>query len=391
MLNNETTCKPIECLKDVLEWTGDNKRKYVVRKLNLIKKEEIEDEKDKKMKTILCHDMKNNYLEDKYIQGANSNSGYRFYNWNLIENFIYFSHHFITIPPESWINASHSNNVPMLGTLITEHTQGFNLCENLFKDKSKVDLFVSKLCDITLFYGFDGWLLNIENAIEPDRIENLIYFINKLVSQLRLIDSSRYKVIWYDSVINNGKLKWQNELNELNKCFFNQSDSVFINYTWNENNLLNCVTNSGERQNDVYVGVDVFGRNCYGGGGFSCNVAFEEISKKKLNAALFAPGWVLECNDENNFVENENKFWNLLEPYLFKRKFQELPLVSTFNQGCGEYFFINGQKIESDIGKWFNLNLQTLQPSIDNQFKWIFNDSFYGKLFIILVYVSFIL
>ena len=140
--------------------------------------------------------------------------------------------------------------------------------------------------------------------------------------------------------------------------------------------------NSKERKNDVYVGVDVFGRNCFGGGGFSCNVAFEEISKKKLNAALFAPGWVLECNDEDKFVENENKFWSLVESFVHKKKYKELPLVSTFNQGCGEYFFVNGLKIDSAIGKWFNLNLQTLQPSLNDQFKWIFNDSFYGNFFL---------
>ena len=135
----------------------------------------------------------------------------------------------------------------MLATLITEHIQGFNLCENLFKNKTKIDIFVSKLCDITVFYGFDGWLLNIENKIESGRIENLIYFINKLVNVLRSIDSSRYKVIWYDSVINNGNLSWQNELNELNECFFNESDSIFINYTWKDGNLLNC--------NNLYLNV----------------------------------------------------------------------------------------------------------------------------------------
>ena len=62
MQNNKTTCKPIECLNDVLEWNGDNKRKYIIRNLKLSKKEDEEDGSNKKMKIILCHDMKNNYL-----------------------------------------------------------------------------------------------------------------------------------------------------------------------------------------------------------------------------------------------------------------------------------------------------------------------------------------
>lgn len=377
---NSTTCKPIECLNDVLNWTRDNKRNYVTRKLKLSDntRRRREDDKEKKVKVILCHDMRNNYLEDKYFQGVNAKNGYRFYDWNQIEYFIYFSHHFITIPPESWTNASHCNNVPMLATLITEHIQGFDLCEKLFSDKSLIDKFVSKLVDITLFYGFDGWLLNIENKIREEQIGNLIYFIKLLVNALRTLDSSRYKVIWYDSVINNGSLHWQNELNELNECFFNETDSIFINYTWKEENLSNSFTNAKDRLNDVYVGVDVFGRNCFGGGGFSCNVAFAEIAKKRLNAAIFAPGWVVECNDEEKFVENEQKFWLLLEPYTAKQKLKYLPLVSTFNQGCGEFFTIKGLKIDSGIGSWFNLNLQTLQPSSNNQLKWCFDDSFYA-------------
>jgi hypothetical protein len=49
-----------------------------------------------------------------------------------------------------------------------------------------------------------------------------------------------------------------------------------LNYTWKEDNLKKSVENAGARCLDVYVGVDVFGRNCYGGGGFnSCQVKLD--------------------------------------------------------------------------------------------------------------------
>ena len=44
----------------------------------------------------------------------------------------------------------------------------------------------------------------------------------------------------------------------------------------------------------VYVGVDVFGRGCMGGGGFQCNQALREIRKRGMSVAIFAPGWTYE-------------------------------------------------------------------------------------------------
>lgn len=157
------------------------------------------------------------------------------------------------------------------------------------------------------------------------------------------------QVIWYDSVTIEGKLTWQNELNEFNRykwghsplaslswlrlcslqgkfdldhsqtevifafcvsdgpsldkkvttygmrspinlygdkkspthtrlwdtflffcsIFFDECDAIFLNYTWNNENLINSALNSRGRLQDVYVGVDVFGRGMIGGGGYN--------------------------------------------------------------------------------------------------------------------------
>ena len=58
---------------------------------------------------------------------------------------------------------------------------------------------------------------------------------------------------------------------------------------------------------DVFVGVDVYGRGCFGGGGFNCIEAFELLNEKGLNIALFAPGWLHEANDEKDFIKNSEK------------------------------------------------------------------------------------
>lgn len=43
---------------------------------------------------------------------------YYFYHWQYIEAFVYFSHHFVTIPPATWTNAAHRHGVLSMGTII---------------------------------------------------------------------------------------------------------------------------------------------------------------------------------------------------------------------------------------------------------------------------------
>lgn len=396
-ISQYVSCKPISSLSDLMNWPftiNDNKCE-LSRKFNVeaLKKTYHTENPNTKKKIIVCHDMKNNYLEDKYFQGFNIANGFSFYHWNLIDMFIYFSHHFVTIPPESWINSAHTNNVRILGTFITEFNDGIKICNEFLGDQTKIDLVVAKLVEITLYYGFDGWLINIENEIQ--NVDNLKYFVKSLTQSLKKIDSELYKVVWYDSVIKTGKLRWQNELNELNKEFFDLTDAFFVNYTWKDINLENTKKNALERLSDVFVGVDVFGRGCLGDGGFNTNVAFDAISKYDMNVALFAPGWLHECQNPNDFIQNCEKFWKLLEAYTQRHELLDLPIVSSFTHGCAKNFFINGKSINTpnkfspnssndntSIG-WYNLNLQSLIPSIsvnypDALVEWCYEDAFYG-------------
>lgn len=54
------------------------------------------------------------------------------------------------------------------------------------------------------------------------------------------------------------------------RIFFDACDGIFLNYNWSIADLQHSLYLSGsERQHDVYVGVDVFGRGCFGGGGWN--------------------------------------------------------------------------------------------------------------------------
>lgn len=63
-------------------------------------------------------------------------------------------------------------------------------------------------------FKLDGWFLNVENKIEQP--EKLKYFVKTLTETLHNRKSESL-VIWYDSVIENGALAWQNELNASNR------------------------------------------------------------------------------------------------------------------------------------------------------------------------------
>lgn len=62
----------------------------------------------------------------------------------------------------------------------------------------------------------------------------------------------------------------------------------------------------------MYVGVDVFGRGCPGGGGWNTREAMQMIADAGLSAALFAPGWVFEeLPEKDKFHENQLRFWGM--------------------------------------------------------------------------------
>lgn len=65
----------------------------------------------------------------------------------------------------------------VLGTLITEWDAGRDACRQLFADEQTAKHAATQLADIALYFGFEGWLINIENDLDADVIHNVIYFL----------------------------------------------------------------------------------------------------------------------------------------------------------------------------------------------------------------------
>uniref|UniRef100_A0A8C5GPA7 Cytosolic endo-beta-N-acetylglucosaminidase n=1 Tax=Gouania willdenowi TaxID=441366 RepID=A0A8C5GPA7_GOUWI len=314
-------------------------------------------------RTLVSHDMMGGYLDDRYIQGSDAEAPYAFYHWNHIDVFNYFSHRMVTIPPAVWTNAAHRHGVPVLGTFITEWTDGAVTCESFLKDEDSYRGVADKLVQISHCYRFDGWLINIENTLSEAAVKNTPLFLRYLSEQMHeRVPGSL--VLWYDSVVESGELKWQNELNQSNKMFFDACDGFFTNYNWTEPSLEWMSSYSGlqGRHNDIYVGVDVFARGKVVGGMFDTNKALEVIRRHNFSVAIFAPGWVYEVHtDKTQFRRNQDKFWALLSPYLHVHRLTSgLPFISSFCQGFGKAVYHRGQP--ESCRSWFNLTAQEVQP-----------------------------
>ncbi|XP_006886401.1 PREDICTED: cytosolic endo-beta-N-acetylglucosaminidase [Elephantulus edwardii] len=311
-------------------------------------------------RTLLCHDMMGGYLEDRFIQGSAAQEPYSFYHWQCVDIFVYFSHHTVTIPPVCWTNAAHRHGVSVLGTFITEWSEGAKLCEAfLAGDERSFRAVADQLVRIAQFFRFDGWLINIENSLSVAAVGNMPLFLQYLTEELhRAVPGGL--VLWYDSVLRSGQLKWQDELNEQNRAFFDACDGFFTNYNWREEHLERTLAQAGERRADVYVGVDVFARSVVVGGRFDTDKSLQLIRKFGFSAALFAPGWVYECLEKKDFFQNQDKFWNLLERYLPTHSICSLPFVTSFCLGLGTRRVCYGQ--EAAVGPWYHPGAQELQP-----------------------------
>ncbi len=112
-------------------------------------------------------------------------------------------------------------------------------------------------------------------------------------------------IIWYDSVIHDGTLRWQSALNELNYKFMQVTDGFFADYHWKEENLGETLLNyekhisQGSSSYDIFYGIDIYGRGTFGGGRLNTHIAVKEIMKYPFSISLFGPA--LSYEEEDGF------------------------------------------------------------------------------------------
>ena len=162
--------------------------------------------------------------------------------------------------------------------------------------------------------------LIVPSSKESGEVGKMAELMKQLTERTRAATGGIGEVIWYDAVTSDGELKWQDELNEKNADFFFNCDGIFLNYNWKAENLKKSLDtlrsrNAIGRSTDIYVGIDVFGRGCFGG--FDCNKSLELITGAStstssssssssssppdtaLSVAVFAAAWTHEKIQED--------------------------------------------------------------------------------------------
>ncbi|KAA1122644.1 hypothetical protein PGTUg99_003212 [Puccinia graminis f. sp. tritici] len=221
--------------------------------------------------------------------------------------------------------------------------------------------FADRLIDLAIHHQFHGWLINIEidvlkslrnHALAGLFVNAIKIWVEYLRKQGQRRVGSDWEVSWYDSVsYHDGSLRWQSALRpQHNLTFFSAASSIFLDYHWSARHLrdtqllvdqvfdlhrppdsypletLETLDLSFQHSMDVKVathqlrrsvlyGVDVFGRGCPYGGGFSSWKAALDILNASFSVALFAPGWTWESDvlqqDRTNSEESDPQWWDL--------------------------------------------------------------------------------
>ncbi|TFK67271.1 hypothetical protein BDN72DRAFT_914846 [Pluteus cervinus] len=379
---------------------------------------------DGKGRMLVCHDYKGGYSESPFAPC------YTFNYYSQCDVFVYFSHNRVAIPPPGWVNGAHRQGSKMLGTLIFEggsEADCLRLCVGQYPTgvsppplgSATFPLstqYATTLANLAQQRGFDGWLMNFETSLEGAgaQARAVAAWLTILQSELEAKVGPHAETIWYDSVTTDGYVYYQNRLNALNLPFFLSSTGLFTNYWWyptadtDPKNSMdyftslaatltgNAATSKPEVAkkdfNDIFIGIDVWGRGSYGGEGFGLYQALTHISplKRKLSAALFAPGWTWETQ-ENNTGWTWDQWWGYdhalwagsgndpapsdpASPPGSEGPFVpivsyfallgspdplDFPFFSTFSPGTGTGWFVGGVKVFQSTKGWADLDKQT--------------------------------
>jgi endo-beta-N-acetylglucosaminidase D len=351
---------------------------------------------------------------DLNAQGsARTDNVYNFSHWQYVDSFYYYLHQLVSIPPTVWVDAAHRNGVAALGTVTAD-------CDGCPGEMNKLfarhgPQAVRKLGQLAAAYGFDGWIIDVENGARLSR--GLIAAMRRLASQT-LPDGRRVQVAYYHAGVMQldaatyGALRaagsWQSDYD-----YAGASSNPRATYDF----LARRAPPGTDGRYDAYWATDVFrppydqpAAVCAGQtsgdylfNGRDCNdVALLFANQRSARAptdppaffqslALFAPDWTMYAglnqttdprSPRDDFQAVEDRFWTGTGAYRLSEGRCELarpgqnsvsalvrprsvvtrvPFFTRFNTGEGSDFFVAGRA--AGTGSWNLLGVQDPVPT----------------------------
>jgi mannosyl-glycoprotein endo-beta-N-acetylglucosaminidase len=345
---------------------------------------------------------------------------YNFSFWQYADVSYYFGGRLVTVPPTVWTNASHKNGLSCLGTLnldvdynegLFNHDDVVNFLTANPSNPNDGKLYLNQaiiiLKDIAKYYGFDGYLINLEDWRDPEPM-----YRDAMKQLLAALNTDGLQSIWYDSPFAD-KGRYANYLNDTQYDFFQAAGYFQSNYDWGPpfdvtpklswNTLTNRDPNDAlQNRSRVFSGINTSledGTAPYTGTFFSKVSEIQSQSNPDnyyTGLNIFYPAWMMydlrkdsnhkvtdELPPRKEFHQNDQAFWagttdlinfpnpgvNPIRPdqclrYYLKYErtvIQSAPFTTTFNDGEGDFYNIQGAT--ASTGPWNNLSDQSILPS----------------------------
>lgn len=384
---------------------------------------------DSQVKVLIAPDGMNNFAN--YLTEQDKFNLYNFTHWSHIDVLNWFAgtaNETVSLPARPWVETAHKNGVKVIGTVylsVAQYGGNVETVARLLQQDANGDFpLAKKLVSIADYYGFDGWLINPETNLtyvknaQGEVIEGKFEYHNAAILGKKMQVFMKYltsiapkgmEIHWYDSMLLDGSVKWQNELNEHNAPFLQDgkqpiSDAMFINYWWNADMVeasTDYVTKIGRSRYDLYFGADLSpARNAQRmfeqsewlyalfpeNGSKTKNTALSsialfgndvnytftgnnhtpEFSKFKSNKMDYQRFYQTEAqlftgNDLNLFTNDDNSKWPGIGRFVpAKSTLTQLPFKTSFNTGHGMFKAKNGKITR---GEWHDVSKQDILPT----------------------------
>ncbi|MDE5882278.1 MAG: hypothetical protein K2H60_11150 [Muribaculaceae bacterium] len=323
--------------------------------------------------------------------------------------------------PGGFADVAHKNGVPIsvlvatpFGSLSREWKIGLN---------GLVEAGADKLSDYLLYYGIDGLGYNSEFYCTPELVSSLGQLHEDAVKIMKGRGGNPLtEFIWYDGTTCRGDIFFDVGLGEHNMDNWGYGDnirtSLFLNYNWNDDMLLDTTIETADRLGrsplGIYCGINMQGREpkvfhsfseiwtllskyplSIGlWGAHSENMFFEsrgelgaspmQRQRTYLNRLL---NWFTngshnpivnhEINNSLVYSAENHDFFGMSKMMTARSALKwdlgEEPFITYFNLGNGRFFNYKG--IRQHSSEWYNISMQDYLPT----WMWWFSSKFLGR------------